>query len=146
MIKSLSYVGFSSPAILGRYQFATQMLGLQDVSDTAEDTVRLRMDEAVWRIAVHAGEANALEYIGWDVGDQRGFDAVGLPLGDNRVDLHLAPASLAQERGVSALGWFYDPAGFRPRFPLTDVRCRYTIRVSSRGLILSPATVWAIWC
>ena len=62
--------------------------------DTAEDTVRLRMDEAVWRIAVHAGEANALEYIGWDVGDQRGFDAVGLALGDNRVDLHLAPASL----------------------------------------------------
>lgn len=113
MIKSLSYVGISSPAARAWHQFATQMLGLQDVSDTAEDTVRLRMDEAVWRIAVHAGEANALEYIGWDVGDQRGFDAVGLALGDNRVDLHLAPASLAQDRGVSALGWFYDPAGFR---------------------------------
>ena len=113
MIKSLSYVGISSPTVEPWHQFATAILGLQDVSDPAEDAVRLRMDDAVWRIAVHAGKTNALEYIGWDVGDQLGFDAVGSVLGDNGVDLHLAESTLAAERSVSTLGWFRDPAGFR---------------------------------
>jgi extradiol dioxygenase len=113
MIKSLSYVGISSPAAETWHEFATEILGLQDVSDPAEGVVRLRMDDATWRIAVHAGETNALEYIGWDVGDQRGFDAVGVALGDNGVDLYPAEANLADERGVSALAWFLDPAGFR---------------------------------
>ena len=113
MIKSLSYVGISSPAAEIWHDFATEILGLQDVSDPAEDVVRLRMDDAFWRIAVHAGATNALEYIGWDVGDQLGFDAVCLALGDNGVDLHTAEAQVADERGVSALGWFRDPAGFR---------------------------------
>ena len=63
MIKSLSYVGISSPTVEPWHQFATEILGLQDVSDPTEDAVRLRMDDAVWRIAVHAGETNALEYI-----------------------------------------------------------------------------------
>ena len=36
-----------------------------------------------------------------------------MALVDSGVDLHAADAALADERGVSALGWFRDPAGFR---------------------------------
>ena len=42
-----------------------------------------------------------------------GSEAVASALGDSGVDLHAADAALADERGVSALGWFRDPAGFR---------------------------------
>ena len=34
------------------------------------DTVRLRMDDAAWRIAIHPGDANRLEYAGWDAGSE----------------------------------------------------------------------------
>ncbi len=113
MIKSLSYVGISSPAASEWRRFAPEILGLQDVSDPSEEVTRLRMDDAPWRIAVHVGKTNALEYVGWDVGDHDGFEAVASALVDSGVDLHAADAALADERGVSALGWFRDPAGFR---------------------------------
>ena len=82
MIKSLSYVGFSSPAASEWRRFAPEILGLQDVSDPSEEVTRLRMDDAPWRIAVHVGKTNALEYVGWDVGDHDGFEAVASALGD----------------------------------------------------------------
>ena len=64
MIKSLSYVGISSPAASEWRRFAPEILGLQDVSDPSEEVTRLRMDDAPWRIAVHVGKTNALEYVG----------------------------------------------------------------------------------
>ena len=56
MIKSLSYVGISSPSAGAWHQFATDILGLQDVSDPAEDVVRLRR-QATEAIAAEAGSA-----------------------------------------------------------------------------------------
>ena len=44
MIKSLSYVGFSSPAASGGVDLRGN--GLQDVSDPSEEVTRLRMDDA----------------------------------------------------------------------------------------------------
>ncbi len=70
MIKSLSYVGFCSPDADAWRAFGADMLGLGIVSSPDDAEVRLRMDEAAWRIAIMPGETNDIRFIGWDVGSE----------------------------------------------------------------------------
>jgi hypothetical protein len=67
MIKALSYVGFSSPDAAAWRTFAPDLLGLEVVSSAEDEVVRLRMDEAAWRIAIRRDEVNGLDYLGWDI-------------------------------------------------------------------------------
>ena len=37
--------------------------------------VRLRNDDAAWRIAIHPADVDDVAYLGWSTGDAAGFDA-----------------------------------------------------------------------
>ena len=113
MIKALSYVGFSSPAADEWRTFGPEILGLEDTSSETEDGVRLRVDEAVWRIAVHPGEANSLDYIGWDAGSSGDLEASAQAIEANGHVVTRGDATLAAQRGVAEVVFFTDPFGFR---------------------------------
>lgn len=113
MIKSLSYVGFRSPNSDEWASFGPEIFGAQLVTPPASGEVRLRVDEKVWRIAIHPGETNELAYIGWEVDGVEGLsEAIELLLGAG-ITVHSGDAALCRDRSVEGLAWFLDPFGFR---------------------------------
>jgi 2,3-dihydroxybiphenyl 1,2-dioxygenase len=113
MIKSLSYVGFSSPNAAEWRTFGPDLLGLALASGPDDDFVRLRMDDAAWRIAIHPGDANRLEYAGWDAGSETALAEAIEKLSAAGVTVNEGDAELASARSVTGLVWFEDPFGFR---------------------------------
>jgi 2,3-dihydroxybiphenyl 1,2-dioxygenase len=69
MIRNLAYIGFRSPAADEWRTFGPEVVGAELAADGADGAVRLRVDDAAWRIAVHPGESNDLAYLGWEVDD-----------------------------------------------------------------------------
>ena len=113
MIKSLSYVGFSSPKADAWRSFGPDILGLGVVSSPDESVVRLRMDEADWRIAIMPGEENDIEFIGWDVGDETSLADAVRQIEANDIEVRPGNDQLAAARNVSGIAWFIDAFGFR---------------------------------
>ena len=68
MIRSLSYIGFNSPNAEKWLEFGPEIFGLEVAGRGPDGAVRLRVDDAVHRIAVHPGASNDLAYLGWCVG------------------------------------------------------------------------------
>ena len=69
VIRSLSYLGFASPRIDDWRHFGPDILGTEMAPDGPDGAIRLRVDEAPWRLAIHPGTADDLLYVGWNVGD-----------------------------------------------------------------------------
>jgi 2,3-dihydroxybiphenyl 1,2-dioxygenase len=101
MINSLAYIGIVSPAAEEWRSFGPEVLGAELAADGPDGAVRLRVDEAAWRIAIHPGETNDLAYLGWLVDD---LDA---------TVQRLEAAGQSLDSGEDAS--FTDPFGFRHR-------------------------------
>jgi 2,3-dihydroxybiphenyl 1,2-dioxygenase len=69
MIRNLAYIGFRSPAGDEWRTFGPEVLGSELADDGPDGAVRLRVDDAAWRIAIHPGDSNDLAYLGWEVDD-----------------------------------------------------------------------------
>jgi 3,4-dihydroxy-9,10-secoandrosta-1,3,5(10)-triene-9,17-dione 4,5-dioxygenase len=96
MIRNLAYIGFRSPNAEEWRNFGPEILGAELADDGPDGAVRLRVDDAAWRIAIHPGDVDDLAYLGWEVDD---------------IDATIASveaAGIAVEDGV-----FTDPFGFR---------------------------------
>ena len=113
MIQSLSYVGFVSPNADAWLEFGPEVLGLQVADRGSDGAVRLRVDDAAARIAVHPGERNDLAYLGWEVAGPAALEAAVESLEKNALVVRRGDAELARARSVSELAWFVDPFGFR---------------------------------
>ncbi len=113
MIESLSYIGFTSPNADEWTTFGPEVLGLELVDPGADGSVRLRNDDAAWRIAIHPGDTDDLGYLGWAVGGPDGLSAAIATLQGAGVEVHLGDGELAALRSVAELAWFVDPFGFR---------------------------------
>jgi extradiol dioxygenase len=111
MIKSLSYVGFVSPAADEWRSFGPEILGAQ-LADGAEGAVALRIDEHASRITVHSGEADDIAYVGWDCGDAAGLGEAAERLRAAGFTVEPDP-TVAELRQVDELASFVDPWGFR---------------------------------
>ncbi len=112
MIKSLSYIGFTSPDAQAWRSFAPDLLGL-GIVDEDDEVVRLRVDEAAWRIAVHPGELNQLAYVGWDVGDEALLTEAVERLQSADIAVTRGDDKLAATRNVAEVAWFTDATGIR---------------------------------
>lgn len=113
MIRSLSYIGFTSPNAEEWTTFGPEVLGLEVVAPGPDGAVRLRVDDATYRIAVHPGATDDLAYLGWAVaGPEALTDAVTL-LEDEAIEVHRGDAALARTRAVDEVVWFRDPFGLR---------------------------------
>lgn len=105
MIRNLAYIGFISPAAEEWRSFGPEVLGAQLAPDSPDGAVRLRVDDAAWRIAIRPGPADDLDYLGWLADD---LDAVV-----HRIEEAGVPVV---RDGVAR---FTDPFGFRHQLAQT---------------------------
>jgi extradiol dioxygenase len=114
MIESLSYIGFRSPRHEDWLTFGPDVMGLQVAEERGGDgAVRLRMDDAAYRIAVHPGEADDIAYLGWGLSGPRQLAASVERLEKAGIAVTQEPAELIAERAVADLVSFSDPFGIR---------------------------------
>ena len=113
MIESLSYIGFTSPNAAAWNTFGPEVHGLELTHPGPDGTVRLRNDDAPYRIAVHPDDVDDLAYLGWAVaGPAELADAVA-HLAKHDIEVRPGDAELAELRAVTDVAWFTDPFGFR---------------------------------
>ena len=113
MIRSLSYIGFESPNAEKWLEFGPEILGLELAGRGPDGAVRLRVDDAAWRITVHPGARDDLAYLGWCVGGPEDFEHAIVALEKHGFEVTRGDAALAALRAVAGLAWFLDPFGFR---------------------------------
>lgn len=113
MIDALAYIGFVSPRSQDWLRFGPEILGLQATDAGPDDAVRLRNDDAAWRIAIHPGPDNGLAYLGWSVPGPEELAGLTARLQHAGVQVHGPNQALADDRQVHGAAWFVDPFGFR---------------------------------
>ncbi len=111
-LQSLGYVGVRSTKLEDWSGFATGLLGMQQV-DRGAGMRAFRMDDRKQRLVVTGEEGDGLGFLGWEVADASALDALAGRLADHGVDVTWGSASLADERHVTGLIVFHDPAGNR---------------------------------
>ena len=113
MIQSLSYIGFTSPNAEQWLQFGPEILGAEVAARGADGAVRLRIDDAVHRIAIHPGKTDDLAYFGWELAGPSALENAVATIDREGIQLHRGGSDLISERAVADLAWFVDPFGFR---------------------------------
>jgi 2,3-dihydroxybiphenyl 1,2-dioxygenase len=110
VIRNLSYIGFSSPRADDWRQFGTDILGTEEAPEGADRVVRLRVDEAPWRLAIHPGDMDDLLYVGWNVGDATSVERAADMISRRGFEvIH----EKRRDRPANELASFVDPFGFR---------------------------------
>ena len=108
-VSALGYLGFEVSDLPAWRTFATDFLGLMDVSGS-RDELKLRLDSRDWRIAVSPGPADDLAFAGFEVADSEAMEKVLARL--KSIDVKATPdPALAKKRGVTALATCTDPSG-----------------------------------
>ena len=111
-LKALGYVGLRSARLQDWSDFAAGLLGMQPV-DRGGDMRAFRMDDRRQRLIVTGDSGEALGFMGWEVEDAAALDALAARLERSGVAVQAGSAALADERHVSGLILFDDPAGNR---------------------------------
>lgn len=109
-IQSLGYVGFAVKDPQAWDAFATGVLGLMP-GEGAGAARRYRLDDLGWRIAVEAGEADDLAYVGFEVAGPAALEAMRERLAAGGVAVGNGDPALVAERGVLGLITCQDPDG-----------------------------------
>ena len=110
-VQSLGYLVFSTAHCKQWRAFGEDILGM-DVTEIGGDAFGLRMDEHVWRIAIHPAASEDVTAIGWQVAD-----AAALAVAADAVSAcgltahHHEGDELCASRAVDALVAFEDPSG-----------------------------------
>lgn len=112
-INALGYIGFSSPNYAQWRTFGPEMLALGRAPDGQDGAIRLRMDERHHRIAIHPGELEDLEYLGWELRDRIAFESGLKHLESKGVAYQLATPEELDSRRVVGMASFRDPYGYR---------------------------------
>jgi extradiol dioxygenase len=113
VIETLSYIGFTSPRSSEWNTFGPDVMGLEVAEPGPDGAVRLRMDDACYRIAIHPGDVDDIAYLGWGVSGPAEFSSAIAALGTAGVSVTRESAELAGERCVLDLMSFDDPFGLR---------------------------------
>lgn len=109
-ITSLGYIGINSTKVQDWSDYATGLLGMQQV-DRGGQTRAFRMDDRKQRLVVTGEAGEGLGFMGWEVDSPAALDALASRLENAGVAVELAGAALADERFVNRLIRFKDPEG-----------------------------------
>ena len=111
-IQGLGYLGIGTDKLDDWVDFATNWLGMQAV-DRGAGVRAFRMDDRKQRLVVDRALPEGQRYFGWEVADAAALDALAARLEDAGVAVTREPSALADQRFVSGLISFADPAGNR---------------------------------
>ena len=111
-IQALGYLGFGAGDLEDWADFATARLGMQAV-DRGAGLRAFRMDDRRQRLVADAAMPAGTRYYGWEVADATALDALAARLERAGVAVKRETAALADQRCVSGLISFADPAGNR---------------------------------
>jgi 2,3-dihydroxybiphenyl 1,2-dioxygenase len=112
MLQALGYAGFGSAALDDWRQFGTGLVGLQAV-ERGPSLLAFRMDDRKQRIVVDRSMPDGARFFGWEVADAAALEMLAARLETAEVEITAEPQALADNRRVSRLISFRDPAGNR---------------------------------
>lgn len=111
-LRGLGYLGLATRDLAPWSAFATGFLGLLPAAETPPDgSLRFRMDQRLWRIAVHRAAQGGLAYAGWEAADRKGLAQLAERLRAAGVAVEEPSAAERALRGVGELLRFRDPFG-----------------------------------
>lgn len=129
MIESLNYLGFNSPKIQEWSRFGPEVIGLEIADDQWGDgSLRFRMDDAAYRIAIHPGNEDEFAYIGWGVSGPTELAAALSVINGAGFKINEADDALLKIRGVADMFWFNDPFGVRQEISWGQLNARRPFR------------------
>jgi 2,3-dihydroxybiphenyl 1,2-dioxygenase len=111
-LQSLGYVGVRTKSLDDWERYGTRLLGMQLV-DKTRASLALRMDDRKQRVVVTADGGEGAGFFGFEVADAAALEALAAHLERNEVKVARAARALADERCVTDLIVFADPAGNR---------------------------------
>lgn len=111
VIQNLAYVMFRSPESEAWRSFATDIVGGALAPDGIDGSVRVRIDDRPWRLAVAPGDRDELDCIGWDVAAEH-FESTVADVERFGCEVDESK-TMAEARGAQKLATFVDPFGLR---------------------------------
>ncbi|MEV6836984.1 VOC family protein [Streptomyces sp. NPDC051133] len=110
-IRALGYLRLETTKLTEWRRYTLDVLGMVEASDPTEDTLRLRMDDRSYRIAVQAGESDRLLAAGWEVANAAALAQAAQELEAAGFAVKHADAVVLSERRVQGLIHVTDPCG-----------------------------------
>jgi 2,3-dihydroxybiphenyl 1,2-dioxygenase len=111
-VDSLGYVGMRAKDLEDWTSYGCGLLGLQRV-DKSKSTMALRMDDRKQRLVIDADGGEGVSFFGWETRDAASMQAIAARLDRAGVKVEQGSRALADQRFVSDLIVFDDPAGNR---------------------------------
>jgi extradiol dioxygenase len=110
-IAKLGYVGVTTPRYEEFRTWGPEVLGCMMGPDGEDGAVRLKIDDADYRLSFHPGDEYKLAYAGFEVLSHRDLDSAVKRLEDAGAKPRFADEATIAARGVKHLVQFEDPFG-----------------------------------
>ena len=111
-IQALGYLGVGTTKLDEWTSLATRGLGMEAI-DRGAGTKAFRMDDRRQRLVLDSTMPDHSYYFGWEVANSDALEALGTRLEQANIAVRREPTALADQRFVSGLISFHDPAGNR---------------------------------
>ena len=111
-ICALGYIGIRSDRMDDWSEFASKLIGMQQV-DRAGQTCVFRMDDRKQRLIVSNEPGDTLSFLGWEVAASSDLQHLATRLEAEGVAVKCGSDNLCDRRFVSELIYFHDPDGNR---------------------------------
>lgn len=131
---NLGYIGLSISDKSSWFRYAKDFLGVMEADQSPDGVDRLRIDDQEWRIALEAGDADDVAYLGFEVPDATELGAVGARLEKQGFSVKPGTVELRRERGVMDLLTSVTPDGL-------PIEIFYGPTVASHKPFVSPQGV-----
>lgn len=110
---NLAYLVFQVRDLARWRRFGADMLGLPAAAANDDGTLALRLDDRVHRFILRQGAADDIDALGWEVADQKDFDAAVARARAAGANPAAGDAALCQARHVERLAHFTGPDSVR---------------------------------
>ena len=113
-VSGLGYVGINATDTRAWKDLAVSVFSMEVVDKDQTESFYLRLDEWHHRLSVTASENDSIAYVGWEVPNEESLDLLAKRLNDNGVATALGDAEQLEDRKVTKLYSFIDPASGFP--------------------------------
>lgn len=107
----LGYAGTESPRYAEWKTWGPSICGMNLGPEGSDGAVRLKVDDADYRLSVHPGDDDRLRYLGWELGGALELDQACEHMSANGINVRMLDDEAARVRGVVELAEFTDIFG-----------------------------------